>query len=129
MPRQAYILRRGEYTLKADKVGRGIPEALGGLPPGAPLNRLGLAEWLIDKKNPLTNRVIVNRIWAGHFGRGIVDTPSDFGNNGEHPSHPELLDWLAANFIESGWKIKRLHRLIATSYAYRQSAVPWLRSG
>jgi hypothetical protein len=123
MPRQAYILRRGEYTLKADKVSRGIPESLGQLPAGAPLNRLGLAEWLIDKKNSLTNRVIVNRIWQQHFGTGIVKTAEDFGNQGEWPSHPELLDYLAVKFANDGYSIKKLHKLILTSATFRQQSV------
>ena len=122
MPRQAYILRRGEYTLRTDKVERGVPSAFGELPPGAPLNRLGLAQWLTDKKNPLTNRVLVNRIWQQHFGTGIVKTAEDFGNQGEWPSHPELLDYLATKFANDGFSIKKLHKLILTSATFRQQS-------
>jgi hypothetical protein len=86
-----------------------------------PARRLALANWIADPQNPLTARVMVNRIWQHHFGRGIVSTPSDFGHNGEKPTHPELLDWLADDFVRGGWHIKRLQRLIVTSYAYRQS--------
>ena len=120
MARQSYILRRGEYTLRTDKVERGVPTAFGELPPGAPLNRLGLAQWLTDKKNPLTNRVLVNRIWQQHFGTGIVKTAEDFGNQGDWPSHPELLDYLATKFAADGYSIKKLHKLILTSATFRQ---------
>lgn len=85
--------------------------------------RLALAQWICDLRNPLTARVIVNRVWEHHFGRGIVDTPSDFGNIGSQPSHPELLDYLAGDFIAHGWKLKRLHRMLVTSYIYRQASV------
>jgi hypothetical protein len=83
---------------------------------------LKLADWIVDPANPLTARVIVNRIWQDHFGRGIVSTPNDFGRMGARPSHPELLDWLAARFIEGGWRVKPLHRIILLSSAYRQAA-------
>jgi hypothetical protein len=83
---------------------------------------LALAKWIGDPRNPLTARVMVNRVWQHHFGRGIVSTPSDFGRNGEPPTHPELLDWLADDFMSHGWRLKRLHRLMVTSYAYRQSS-------
>lgn len=127
-PRDSYILRRGEYNLRADKVGRAIPAALGNLPAGAPLNRLGLAEWLIDKNNPLTMRVYVNRIWQQHFGNGIVKTAEDFGMQGEWPSHPELLDYLAVKFAQDGYSLKKLHRLILTSAAFRQrSSIPAIK--
>jgi hypothetical protein len=86
--------------------------------------RLELARWLTDPRHPLTSRVMANRIWHWQFGRGIVATPSDFGSRGEPPTHPELLDWLAAEFAESGWSMKHLHRLILTSSTYRQSAIP-----
>ena len=123
MPRQAYILNRGEYNLRTDKVERGVPSAFGELPPEAPRNRLGLAQWLTDKKNPLTNRVFVNRIWQQHFGTGIVKTAEDFGNQGEWPSHPELLDYLAIKFAKDGFSIKKFHKLILTSATYRQQSV------
>src|SRR6185436_6041758 len=84
--------------------------------------RTALAKWLTDPANPLPSRVMVNRIWHYHFGRGIVGTPSDFGAMGERPSHPELLDWLAAEFVRSGWSMKHMHRLIMTSAAYQQSS-------
>ena len=121
-PRQAFILRRGEYNLPTEKVDRGLPKALGALAPNAPKNRLGLAQWLVSSKNPLTARVIVNRIWQQHFGTGLVKTAEDFGNQGEWPSHPELLDFLATWFVENGWSVKKLHHLILTSNAYRQQA-------
>ncbi|MBS1700513.1 MAG: PSD1 domain-containing protein [Armatimonadetes bacterium] len=122
-PRPAYVLRRGEYNLRGEEVHRGIPEALGKLPDGAPLNRLGLAEWLVDKNNPLTMRVFVNRVWQQHFGTGIVKTAEDFGNQGEWPSHHELLDYLTMKFIEGGYSLKKLHKLILTSAAFRQQSV------
>jgi hypothetical protein len=84
--------------------------------------RLALAKWIAEPKNPLTARVMVNRMWHYHFGRGIVDTPSDFGLNGARPSHPELLDWLASEFVANGWRLKPLHRLMVLSAAYRQSS-------
>jgi hypothetical protein len=93
------------------------------LPPAAD-RRLALARWLADRRNPLPARVWVNRVWQHHFGRGIVGTPSDFGGNGERPTHPALLDWLAFDFMEHGWQLKRLHRMIVTSYAYMQTSAP-----
>src|SRR5437764_15005801 len=106
-------------------VGRLEPDL--GLRPDTPEadRRLALAHWIADSRNPLTARVIVNRIWQGHFGRGIVGTPSDFGRNGERPTHPELLDWLANYFTTPsgcGWRMKQLHRMIVTSYTYCQSS-------
>ncbi|MBC8065368.1 MAG: PSD1 domain-containing protein [Chlorobia bacterium] len=119
-PRQAYILKRGEYNLKGDKVGRMLPMALGSMPANQPMNRLGLANWLVDKKNPLTSRVFVNRIWQQHFGTGIVKTAEDFGSQGEWPINPALLDYLAVTFMEQGWSVKKLHRMMITSAAFRQ---------
>ena len=84
--------------------------------------RAALADWIASPQNPLTARVMVNRIWQGHFGIGLVETPSDFGNNGMKPTHPELLDWLASEFIRSGWSVKHMHRLIVLSETYRQSS-------
>src|SRR5205814_500143 len=84
--------------------------------------RLALAQWIANPNNPLTARVMVNRLWQHHFGRGIVGTPSDFGRNGEKPTHPEVLDWLATDFMTNGWKMKRLHRMMVTSYVYRQTS-------
>jgi hypothetical protein len=84
--------------------------------------RRAVADWITDPKNPLTARVMVNRIWQGHFGKGLVETPNDFGRNGAKPTHPELLDWLASEFIRSGWSVKHIHRLIVLSATYRQSS-------
>lgn len=117
-----FLLDRGEYDRPTEKVGRGSPDALHPFQPSWPRNRLGLAYWLVDKNNPLTARVVVNQYWQNIFGQGLVRTPEDFGSQGSPPSHPELLDWLAAEFMESSWDIKELHRLIVTSATYRQSS-------
>ena len=119
-PRVAHVLKRGEYHLPAEPVERGIPTALGMLPSGVPLNRLGLAQWLVSKDNPLVARVFVNRLWQQHFGTGLVRTAEDFGNQGEWPVNPELLDYLAVSFRDGGWSIKRLHREVVLSNAFRQ---------
>src|SRR5690606_38090119 len=113
---------RGEFDAYGEPVTAGTPGAI--LPFGdrPPKNRLGLAQWLFDEANPLTARVFVNRMWQEFFGKGIVAPPGDFGMQGKLPSHPELLDWLAVNFMENGWDIKRLVRMIVTSATYRQSA-------
>jgi hypothetical protein len=121
-PRETFILKRGEYDMKGDKVARGTPAILPPLPEGAPTNRLGLAEWLVSRDNPLTARVIVNRFWQQYFGFGLVKTAEDLGAQGERPSHPELLDWLASEFMLSGWDVKHLQRLIVLSATYRQSS-------
>jgi len=121
-PRDTFVLVRGEYDKHADKVIPAVPEVLPPLPEGAPNNRLGLAQWLVDPAHPLTARVMVNRFWHQHFGRPLVMTAEDFGTQGELPSHPELLDWLAVEFIESGWDMKHIHRLIITSAAFKQSS-------
>src|SRR5204863_1750912 len=84
--------------------------------------RLTLADWIVSADNPLTARVIVNRVWQGHFGKGLVATPNDFGLAGSRPTHPELLDWLASELVRDNWSLKRLHRLIVTSATYRQAA-------
>ena len=118
----AYVLNRGEYDQRRDKVTAETPKLLPPLPAEAPHNRLGLAKWLVAPENPLTSRVAVNQFWQGLFGSGIVRTTGDFGTSGELPSHPELLDWLAVDFRESGWDVKRLFRMLVTSAAYRQSA-------
>ena len=122
-PRDTFILNRGDYAQPTTKVGAGTPGALPPMPEGAPADRLGLARWVTMKGNPLTARVAVNRFWKTSFGTGIVATPADFGSQGEWPSHPELLDWLAVEFVESGWDVKHLVRLIVTSATYRQSSV------
>jgi len=122
-PREARILKRGEYNLPEAPVGRALPPALGKMPNGAPMNRLGFAKYLTDPGNPLVGRVFVNRIWQQHFGTGIVKTAEDFGNQGEFPSHPELLDYLAIKFQKEGLSLKRLHKLILTSATFRQAAV------
>ena len=121
-PASAFMLERGEYDKPTDEVFANVPEALGGLPEDAPKNRLGLANWLVDPNNPLTARVTVNRIWQNYFGIGIVETAEDFGIMGQNPTHPELLDWLAIHFQESGWDVKNLIRLIVNSATYRQSS-------
>ncbi|HVR74870.1 MAG TPA: PSD1 and planctomycete cytochrome C domain-containing protein [Planctomycetota bacterium] len=121
--RDAFILRRGEYTQKGEKVSPGVPAVLPPLGEGDPTNRLGFARWLVRRDHPLTARVTVNRFWQQYFGVGIVKTAVDFGSQGEWPVHPELLDWLAVDFIESGWDVKRLQKLIVTSAAYRQTTL------
>nr|WP_214460499.1 PSD1 and planctomycete cytochrome C domain-containing protein [Flavihumibacter fluvii] len=121
--RPTHILRRGVYDQPTDIVEPGTPAAILPFNPAYPKNRLGLSEWLFDKKNPLTARVYVNILWQEFFGRGIVKTSGDFGMQGELPSHPALLDWLAVDFMEHGWDIKRLVKQMVTSATYRQSAV------
>jgi cytochrome c553 len=121
-PGQAYLLKRGDWRNKGEAVRPGLPQVLTGdvsLNPKAP--RRQLAEWIVSPDNPLTARVAANRIWQYHFGKGIVKTPSDFGATGDHPSHPELLDWLATEFVKRGWSWKSMHRLILLSNTYRQS--------
>ena len=119
----AHVLDRGLYSAKGEKVLGGVPSALPALKEGQSRDRLGLAQWLVDKRNPLTARVTVNRYWHYLFGRGIVETTEDFGIMGERPSHPELLDWLASEFVEQKWDLQHLLRLMITSKTYRQSAV------
>ncbi len=121
-PNETRILIRGLYDRPGEKVERGVPEVLPPLPDGAPKNRLGLARWLADPSNPLTARVAVNRFWQLYFGRGIVKTVEDFGSQGDWPSHPELLDWLALEFVRSGWNVKALQKTILMSATYRQSS-------
>jgi len=118
----ATIRIRGSFTSKNGDVQAGIPSFLGSLPSNEPQNRLALAKWLVSRDNPLTARVTANHIWETYFGRGIVETAEDFGTQGARPSHPELLDWLATEFMDSGWDMKALHRLIVTSATYRQSS-------
>jgi hypothetical protein len=121
-PRATYLHHRGEWMQPKEKVEPGVPSFLPQLPADAPKNRLSYAKWLVSKENPLTARVIVNRQWQAFFGRGIVRTLEDFGYQGEMPSHPELLDWLAIEFMNQGWSLKKLHTLIVTSATYRQSS-------
>ncbi len=121
-PRDAFVLLRGEYDKHGEKVSRAVPKSLSPLPEGAPNNRLGLAQWLVDPANPLTARVAVNRMWQLHFGTGLVKTGEDFGTQGEYPSHPELLDWLATEFVASGWDVKKMHKTIVMSATYRQAS-------
>jgi hypothetical protein len=118
----AYVLYRGDYDKRRDPVKPDTPDALPPMPPELPRNRLGFAQWLLRPDNPLTARVAVNRAWQEIFGTGLVRTAGDFGVAGELPSHPELLDWLAVEFRESGWDMKHLYKLMVTSAAYRQSA-------
>ena len=123
-PRTAYVLERGEYDKpqKDKPLVPGLPEALGTLPDGSPTNRLTLAYWLVSRENPLTARVTVNRLWQQVFGIGLVKTSEDFGSQGEWPSHPNLLDWLAVEFMESDWDVKNLMKTIVMSSTYRQSS-------
>ncbi|MCX7924627.1 MAG: PSD1 and planctomycete cytochrome C domain-containing protein [Fimbriimonadales bacterium] len=121
-PLTAIVRPRGEFTRQGDTVETGTPAVLHPFPKDAPRNRLGLALWLASKENPLTARVQVNRMWATIFGRGIVETLENFGTQGAYPTHPDLLDWLAVEFMERGWSMKHLYRLIVTSSTYRQSS-------
>jgi hypothetical protein len=122
MPRPTHVLMRGAYDQKGARVEPGTPAALPALPADAPPNRLGLARWIADPGHPLTARVAVNALWQLLFGAGLVETPEDFGVRGALPSHPELLDWLAAEFVASGWDTKALVRLLVTSATYRQAS-------
>jgi hypothetical protein len=121
-PRDTHILDRGEYLKKKEKVTFDTPAFLPPLPKDAPKNRLGLAKWLVAPENPLMARVIVNRYWQNYFGVGLVKTTEDFGVQGDVPLHQDLLDWLAVEFRESGWDVKKMNRLILTSAAYKQSS-------
>jgi hypothetical protein len=121
-PRQSYVRERGMYDQIGEKVSPGVPESILEFPDDLPRNRLGLAQWLLREDHPLTSRVLVNRYWQMMFGEGLVDTPEDFGNQGNMPSHPELLDWLAVYFRESGWDLKQLLRQIVLSRTYMQSS-------
>jgi Protein of unknown function (DUF1553)/Protein of unknown function (DUF1549)/Concanavalin A-like lectin/glucanases superfamily len=121
-PRPAFVLARGQYDRPGERVTAGVPARLPPLPPGAPANRLGLARWLVAPAHPLTARVTVNRFWQMLFGTGLVKTAEDFGAQGEWPSHPELLDWLATELVGGGWDVKALLRTVVTSSTYRQSS-------
>ncbi len=121
-PRDTFVLKRGEYDKPGDKVEANVPAMFPPLPEGAPKNRLGLAKWLVDPSHPLTARVAVNRYWQQYFGVGIVKTAEDFGMQGQWPTNPKLLDWLAVEFVESGWNIKAFQKLIVMSGTYRQAS-------
>ncbi len=122
-PRDTFVLARGDYRNKTDKVSPGVPAVLPPLPKGlGENNRLTLARWLVNPNHPLTARVAVNRYWQMYFGLGLVKTSEDFGVQGEMPSNPELLDWLATEFVRAGWEVKAMQRLIVTSATYRQSS-------
>jgi hypothetical protein len=118
--RKTYVLNRGQYDSPTEEVGPGTPQKILGFAEDWPKNRLGLARWLVDEKNPLTARVTVNRYWQMIFGRGIVETPQDLGTQGALPTHPELLDWLAIHFMESGWDVRDLMKTMVGSATYRQ---------
>ncbi|MFP6900278.1 MAG: DUF1549 and DUF1553 domain-containing protein, partial [Opitutales bacterium] len=124
-PRTTYLLRRGQYDQpdKSEKLQPATPPILGGWQEKWPSNRLGLAQWLMDPGHPLTARVTINRLWQHHFGMGLVKTSENFGVQGELPSHPGLLDWLATEFVRRDWNLKAMHKLMVTSAAYRQSSV------
>ena len=122
MARDTFFLERGAYDRPGDKVLPNVPGFLSPFPEKAPRNRLGLAQWLTEREHPLTARVMVNRLWYQMFGRGLVETLEDFGSQGAWPSHPALLDWLASEFVESGWDIKAMLKLMASSKTYQQSA-------
>jgi hypothetical protein len=129
-PEKTYLLERGELSSRGAEVRPGFPVVLGGkgdasigAVSGSTGRRLALAKWVASPDNPLTARVVVNRLWQHHFGRGIVPTASDFGVRGERPTHPELLDWLASELVSGEWKLKRMHRLIVLSQTYQQSSV------
>lgn len=121
-PRKTHVLLRGVYNQPGELVKPDIPAAISAWPADAPRNRLGFAQWLMAEDNPLTARVAVNRLWMQCFGEGLVRTPNDFGTQGEAPTHPELLDWLAATYRELGWDTKAMLRLIVTSQTYRQQS-------
>lgn len=122
-PRPAYILDRGGYDNRGERIEADTPAFLPGFPTDAPRNRLGLAAWLTSSDHPLTARVAVNRYWQMMFGQGFVRTPEDFGVQGDRPTHPEILDWLARDFVDHGWDVRRLLRMMALSATYRQSAI------
>ncbi|MEJ7607374.1 MAG: DUF1553 domain-containing protein [Bryobacteraceae bacterium] len=121
-PRPTHILLRGAYDRPGPMVSPGVPQVLPPIASTGPNNRLAFARWVVDPANPLTSRVTVNRFWQMYFGTGIVKTVDDFGAQGEWPSHPELLDWLATEFVRSGWDVKAMQKLIVTSGTYRQSS-------
>ena len=121
-PRESHIHVRGNFENMGDRVSPGVPEAIGRIPDGVKVDRLSFARWLVDGRNPLVARVFVNRLWQQFFGTGIVRTVEDLGSQGEWPSHPDLLDWLAVEFVESGWDIQHMVKLIVISETYRQTS-------
>jgi len=121
-PRPTFLHQRGEYLRRGAEVLPSVPKFLSPLPPAEPANRLTFARWLVSRRNPLVGRVSVNRAWRAFFGRGLIKTDGDFGTQAPLPTHPLLLDWLACEFVDRGWSLKSLHRLIATSATYRQSS-------
>jgi hypothetical protein len=124
-PRESFVHLGGDFTRHGDRVEPGVPGVLPlleGVSPGNQPDRMDLARWLVERRNPLTARVAVNRIWQAHFGRGLVETDNDFGTQGSPPSHPELLDWLACELMDRGWSFKAIHRLIVESATYRQAS-------
>ena len=127
-PRESFIMERGQYDKPTEKVARGTPAIFPPLTATGNPTRLDLARWLVSPEHPLTSRVAVNRFWQQFFGTGLVKTANDFGSQGEPPSHPELLDWLAVTFRESGWDVKQFVKLIVTSHSYRQSSAFSVRS-
>ncbi len=120
--RPTFVLKRGAYDARGEPVEPGVPETILPFGKDLPKNRLGLAKWMTARQNPLTARVEVNRVWRSHFGHGLVESDEDFGTQGRLPTNPELLDWLAATFMDSGWDIKALHKLIVSSAIYKQSS-------
>ncbi|HND51567.1 MAG TPA: DUF1553 domain-containing protein, partial [Pirellulaceae bacterium] len=124
VPRPTRVLKRGAYDAPGDVVEPGTPASIFPMPADLPRNRLGLARWMIDSRNPLVSRVAVNRFWYLLFGRGIVSSLEDFGSQGQPPTHPELLDWLARDFMASDWNVKRLCKQLVLSATYRQSSTP-----
>jgi hypothetical protein len=120
--RDTRIFKRGDWLQQLDAVTPDVPAVLHPMAKDAPRNRLGFAQWLVDRRSPTTARVVVNRIWQTYFGQGLVTTPEDFGTRVDTPSHPELVDWLACEFMDKGWSFKEMHRLITDSATYRQSS-------
>jgi hypothetical protein len=121
-PRMTSVLKRGDFLKPGDRVTTGVPAALNPLPKNADSSRLTFAKWLVSRDSPTTARAIVNRVWQAYFGIGLVETAEDFGTQGAKPSHPELLDWLACEFMDHGWSLKHLHKLIVTSHTYQQDS-------
>ena len=121
-PRESFVMLGGDFTRRGATVSAAVPEHLPQLPQGAKADRLELARWLFSPSNPLTGRVLANRIWQVYFGAGLVETENDFGTQGSAPSHPELLDWLALKIAEEGYSLKRFHKMVVTSATYRQSS-------